>query len=175
MRKELDAAVAVGSREPFGFGFRWAQWDTATHGAGMAVEASEYDRLTGTSSYADDARRWLANILGANPWGASFVVGDGSVFPHCMQHQVANIAGSLDGSRPILRGAVVEGPNSFSAHGRLPRMRVCPPGGGDRFAPFDGHGAVFVDDVQSYDTVEPAIDLTAATPLAFARLAAGLL
>jgi endoglucanase len=92
-----------------------------------------------------------------------------------MQHQVANIRGSLDGSPPVLRGAVVEGPNSFSAHGRLPGMRTCPPDGRDRFARFDGHGAVFVDDVQSYDTVEPAIDLTAASPLAFAMQAAGLL
>jgi endoglucanase len=175
MGTELDAAVAQGAKDPFGFGYRWAQWDTATHGAGMAVEASEYDQLTGTDAYAADARRWLGNILGANAWGSSFVVGDGSVFPHCMQHQVANIRGSLDGTAPVLRGAVVEGPNSFSAHGRLPGMRACPPSGVDRFARFDGHGAVFVDDVQSYDTVEPAIDLTAASPLAFARLAAGLL
>jgi endoglucanase len=141
----------------------------------MAVEAAEYDRLAGTDVFADEARRWLANILGANAWGSSFIVGDGSEFPHCMQHQVANIRGSLNGSPPVLRGAVVEGPNSFSAHGRLPGMRACPPLGRDRFAPFDGHGAVFVDDVQSYDTVEPAIDLTAATPLAFAMEAEGLL
>jgi endoglucanase len=175
MKKELDAAAAQGTKDPFGFGFRWAQWDTATHGAGMAVEASEYDQLTRTTAYAADGRRWLANILGANAWGSSFIVGDGSVFPNCMQHQVANIRGSLDGSPPVLRGALVEGPNSYSAHGRLPGMRACPPGGVDRFAPFDGHGAVFVDDVQSYDTVEPAIDLTAASPLAFGREAAGLL
>ncbi|HXJ66295.1 MAG TPA: glycoside hydrolase family 9 protein [Actinomycetota bacterium] len=175
MRAELDAALAQGKKDPFGFGFRWAQWDTATHGAGMAVEAGEYDRLTHGDAYTDAGRRWLGNILGANAWGASFVVGDGSEFPHCMQHQPANIRGSLDGSPPVLRGAVVEGPNSFSAHGRLPGMRACPADGRDRFAEFDGHGAVFVDDVQSYDTVEPAIDLTAASPLAFAMEAAGQL
>jgi endoglucanase len=175
MKAELDAAVAQGTKEPFGFGFRWGQWDTATHGAGMAVEASEYDQLTGTGTYAAAGRRWLANILGANAWGSSFIVGDGVVFPHCMQHQVANIRGSLDGSPPVLRGALVEGPNSYSAHGRLPGMRTCPANGVDRFAPFDGHGAVYVDNVQSYDTVEPAIDLTASSPLAFAREAAGLL
>jgi hypothetical protein len=175
MKKELDAAVAQGVRDPFGFGVRWGQWDTATHGAGMAVEASEYDQLTRTDAYAAEGRRWLANILGANAWGSSFIVGDGSVFPRCMQHQVANILGSLDGSAPLLRGAVVEGPNSFSAHGRLPDMRACPPDGVDRFARFDRPHTVFVDNVQSYDTVEPAVDLTAASPLAFARQAAGLL
>jgi len=34
--------------------------------------------------------------------------------------------------------------------------------------------AVFRNNVQSWSTVEPAIDLTATTPLAFARAAAGL-
>jgi endoglucanase len=175
MRRELDAAAHRGAADPFGFGFGWAQWDTATHGAGLAVEASEYDQLTHTDTYATEGRRWLANILGANAWGSSFIVGDGRVFPHCMQHQVANLVGSLDGSWPLLRGAVVEGPNSFSARGRVEGMRACPPSGVDRFARFDGGRALFVDNVQSYDTVEPAIDLTAASPLAFARLAAGLL
>jgi hypothetical protein len=46
-------------------------------------------------------------------------------------------------------------------------MRRCPPGGGDAFARFDGT-AVFRDNVQSFATVEPAIDLTASSPLAFA-------
>ena len=47
-------------------------------------------------------------------------------------------------------------------------MRACPAGGGDAFARFNGSGAVFADDVQSYTTVEPAIDLTASSMLAFA-------
>ena len=53
-------------------------------------------------------------------------------------------------------------------------MRPCPPDGVDTFAPFNGHGAVYQDNVQSYSTVEPAIDLTASSPLAFARQAAGI-
>jgi hypothetical protein len=40
--------------------------------------------------------------------------------------------------------------------------------GGIPFQVFNGHRAVFADNVQSYSTVEPAIDLTALTPLAFA-------
>ena len=174
MKKELDAAVARSQADPFGFGFGWAHWDTTTHGTGMSVEAGEYDQLTGTSAYADESRRWLANVLGANAWGTSLIVGDGTVFPHCMQHQVANMIGSLDGSPPILAGAAVEGPNSFAARGRLPHMRACPPDGVDRFAQFNGQKAVYKDDVQSYDTVEPAIDLTASGPLAFSRQALGL-
>ena len=45
---------------------------------------------------------------------------------------------------------------------------------GDVFAPFNGHGAQFKDNMQSYSNTEPAIDLTASSPLAFARQAAGI-
>jgi endoglucanase len=173
LKKELDNAVAQGATDPFGFGFTWAAWDTTTHGAGLSVQASEYDELTGTHAYSDESRRWLANILGANAWGTSLIVGDGTTFPHCMQHQVANLVGSLDGSPPILAGAAVEGPNRKAAKGRLQYMRACPADGVDRFAPFNGSHAVYKDDVQSYSTVEPAIDLTASSPLAFARQSLG--
>src|SRR6201982_1433451 len=91
----------------------------------------------------------------------------GPTFPDCMQHQVANIVGSLDGSPPVLAGAAVEGPNSFAASGLLSGMRTCPPSGVDAFKTFNGNGAVYQDNVQSYSTVEPAIDLTASSPLAF--------
>jgi endoglucanase len=173
LKKQLDSALAIARDDPFGFGFAWAQWDTTAHGAGLSVMASEVDELTGTTEYADQSGRWLANILGANAWGSSFIVGSGKVFPHCMQHQVANLAGSVDGSPPILLGAAVEGPNRHAARGRVQYMRACPPSGRDRFARFNSE-AVFKDDVESYSTVEPAIDLTATSPLAFARQAAGL-
>jgi endoglucanase len=167
LKKQLDLAVAQGATDPFGFGFPWDRWDTTTHGAGLSVMASEYDALTGTATYAEEAIGWLSNILGANAWGSSFIVGDGRVFPHCMQHQVANIVGSLDGSPPILAGAAVEGPNGVTYSGSLPGMRACPPDGTDPFAPFDSR-AVYLDNVESFSTVEPAIDLTASSPLAFA-------
>jgi endoglucanase len=128
--------------------------------------ASEYDQLTGSGAYAAWSERWLANILGANAWGSSFIIGDGSTFPRCPQHQVANLAGSLDGSPPVLAGAVVEGPGEAASTGLVEGMRECPAGGVDRFAAFNGE-AVFKDDVQSFTTVEPAIDLSASSPLAF--------
>jgi endoglucanase len=174
MKRELDTALAQAATDPFGFGYPWAAYDTTTHGAGLSVEASEYDELTGTGTFASYSSRWLANVLGANAWGTSLIVGDGHTFPNCMQHQVTNLIGSLDGIPPVLAGAAVEGPNSFAAHGRLPRMRACPPDGVDRFARFNGSdSSVYRDNVQSYSTVEPAIDLTASSPLAFARQAAG--
>ena len=111
LKKALDNAIAQASSDPFQFGFPWSTWDTATHGTGLSVMASEYAQLTGSSEHAAWSGRWLANVLGANAWGSSFIVGDGTTFPHCLHHQVANLVGALDGTAPILKGAVVEGPN----------------------------------------------------------------
>jgi len=81
---------------------------------------------------------------------------------------VANLVGSTNGSSPVLAGAAVEGPNSFAATGLVSGMVTCPSDGVDVFAPFNGKTAVYEDNVQSWSTVEPAIDLTASSPLAFA-------
>jgi endoglucanase len=168
LKKQLDKAVAQANTDPFGFGFPWGTWDTTSHGAGLSVMASEYDHLTGTTTYAAYADEWLGNILGANGWGLSFIVGDGTKFPDCLQHQVANLAGSLNGTGPILAGAAVEGPNSKATTGSVSGMIACPSNGVDTYAAFNSSSAEFRDNMQSYSNTEPAIDLTAASPLAFA-------
>ncbi len=168
LKAALDRAVAQGGTEPFGFGFPWNTWDTTSHGAGLSVMAAEYGALTGNNSYSVYANRWLGNILGANAWGSSFIIGTGQVWPHCPHHQLANLAGTLDGTAPQLVGAAVEGPNSITGRGSVTGTRACPPGGANRFGAFDGHGSKFLDNVESYPNIEPAIDLTAASPLAFA-------
>lgn len=168
MKKQLDGAVTQSGKDPFGFGFTWAAFDTTTHGTGLVVMASEYDHLTNSNTYASYGVRWLANVLGTNAWGVSLIVGDGAVFPHCMQHQVANLAGSLDGSPPVLAGAAVEGPNSTTSRGLVSGMLTCPVNGIDTYAQFNGSSATYQDNVQSWSTDEPAIDLTATSPLAFA-------
>jgi endoglucanase len=173
LKKALDGAVAQAATDAFQFGFPWATWDTTSHGAGLAVMASEYDQLTGTTAYRSWSSRWLANILGANAWGVSLIVGDGTAFPHCIHHQVANLVGSLDGTGAILKGAAVEGPNGTLYRGFETGMRNCPPDDSDPYAQFNSK-AKFRDDIESFSTVEPAVDLTATSPLAFARLAAGL-
>ena len=167
LARQLDAASEQAQSDPFGFGFPWDTADTASHGDGLSVMASEYDELTGEPTYRALAARWLGNVLGANAWGVSLIVGDGSTFPDCLSDQVANLAGSLDGTAPVLAGAVVEGPSEEASKGKVSGMRKCPAHGGDVFKRFDAK-AVFKDEVQSYTTVEPAIDLTASSPLAFA-------
>jgi endoglucanase len=162
MRRQLNHAIAQAGSDPFGTGYSWSSSDTVSHLTGLSVMASEYASLTGDVRYRAWSARWLDNVLGANPWGSSFIIGDGSSYPRCPQHQVANLMAS-----PLLGGAV-EGPTSSATSGLLDHMRRCPADGVDRFKVFNGHGAVFKDNVQSYSTDEPAIDLTASSPLAFA-------
>ncbi len=172
LKKQLDKAIAQGNTDPFGFGFPWNTYDTTSHGAGLSVMAAEYTNISGSNAYADYANRWLGNILGANAWGTSLIVNDGSTFPLCMQHQVANLVPMPPNGPPFLSGAAVEGPNSITAKGTLTGMVACPPNGADLFAQFNSK-AVYKDFVQSFSTVEPAIDLTASSPLAFAWQIAG--
>jgi endoglucanase len=173
LKKQLDKAVTQAGTDPFGFGFPWGTYDTTSHGGGLVVMANEYDNLTSSTAYAAYGNRWQNNVLGANAWGTSLIVGDGNTFPLCMQHQVTNIVDVPPNGPPFLLGAAVEGPNSAAAKGTLSGMVACPPNGVDQFAAFNGNGAVYQDNVQSYSTVEPAIDLTASSFLGFAWEIAG--
>lgn len=98
------------------------------------------------------------------------MVGEGSTFPKCMQHQVANLSGSLNGTGAIATGAVMNGPNNTSDFdgGLGPYqdgMKPCPPGGTDPDSKFTGHSSRFSDDVRSWQTDEPALDMTGSAVL----------
>jgi endoglucanase len=178
---KLRAAEAVGRRDAFGFGRDWRSGDTTSLGDGLAVMADEADFLLGSKRFDGDARNWLGNMLGANPWGVSLIIGAGDRWTDCPQQQPANLLGSLTGGPHELWGAAVEGPTSAAAVGGYPTMRACPPRGGDEYAQFNGNDgrfaasrrAVYKDNVQSYTTTEPAIDLTATSFLAFSWRQAG--
>jgi endoglucanase len=177
IKAQLDLNVAKANVDTFEYGLTYAAWDAVSHIQGLIVIASEYDELSGTTTYADFASHQIGYLFGSNAWGTSFVVGDGSTFPKCMQHQVANLVGSLNGSPPIVLGAPVNGPNStgeFSGLGTVTNMRICPPNGSDVYSAFTGQGARYLDDVTAWPANEPAIDFAATTPLAFARWIAGL-
>ena len=179
--KQMNKAITQSAKDPFGFGFPWAAYDTTSHGGGLAVMAAECSYLvtqgancilSGSTSPAAYANRQLANVLGANAWGTSLIVNNGTTFPLCMQHQVTNLVPTPPNGPPFLSGAAVEGPNSIAAKGTLSGMVACPPNGVDVFAQFNSK-AVYKDFVQSYSTVEPAIDLTASSFLAFSWQMAG--
>ena len=179
--KQLNKAITQSATDPFGFGFPWATYDTTSHGGGLSVMAAECNylvtlgancTLNNSTSPAVYSNRQLANVLGTNAWGTSLIVNNGSTFPLCMQHQVTNLVPTPPNGPPFLSGGAVEGPNSIATKGTLSGMVACPPNGVDVFAPFNGK-AVYKDFVQSYSTVEPAIDLTASSFLAFSWQMAG--
>jgi len=182
--KQVEDAISQSRTDAWGYGSQWNYGDTTSHGAGLSVMASEAFYLSVSNVYDTYAQRWLANILGANSWGSSFIVGDGSTFPNCIQHQVANLAGALNGTSggtPILWGASTEGPAGYSSSGFLDGMNRCPAGGVDTFKIFNGNNgkfdasqvAVYKDNVQSFSTTEPGIDLTAASFLMWSWRLAG--
>jgi endoglucanase len=184
LEKQLSVAITQSATDAWGFGVPWENGDTTSHGAGLSVMASELYYLTKSDSYDRYAQLWLGNILGANSWGSSFIVGDGTTFPNCIQHQVANLAGALNGTEggtPILWGAASEGPASAATSGTLTGMILCPANGKDTFKKFNGNDgafnrsqvAVYRDNVQSYSTTEPAVDLTATSFLMWSWRLAG--
>ena len=146
LRAQLEIGVARSDTDPFGAGAIYDDFDAVPHTFGLIVTARVYAALTGDRAYDAFATRQRDWALGANPWGASFMIGVGTDFPRCPQHVIANLLGSLDGSGPNLRGAVVNGPNSADlfADGLgefFEEGRTCPASGVDGHAPFNGHGS----------------------------------
>ncbi|HTD57378.1 MAG TPA: glycoside hydrolase family 9 protein [Solirubrobacteraceae bacterium] len=170
---QLQLAEGLARREPFGLANTSTNLDTVAHALGYAVEAHTYDALAGTRVFEPFAQSQLGWVLGANAWGTSFVVGAGSVFPHCLASQIPNLSGSLNGHGTILAGATVNGPTAPANLRELDEpegARRCP--AHSALSSFDaqtGHGLVYLDDVRSPATSEPTDDLAALTLLAAAQ------
>ncbi|HEY6313482.1 MAG TPA: glycoside hydrolase family 9 protein [Streptosporangiaceae bacterium] len=160
--------------DPFALGTQLGASDASPHAFGLFITDALYQKYGGSDQFASFAQQQLNFALGANAWGSSFVVGAGTVFPHCMQSEIADLAGSLTGSGDIQVGATTDGPSSsgnFVGLGTVPGMRACSAG---NFAPFNTATAGYEDNVVSWPSVEPADDYTAASLFAFALGGAGL-
>ena len=170
LRLQLRIGTDRASRDPFGYGGAWNEADSIAHGMGLAITAQEVADLDGDTAPAAQAADWIGNILGVNIWGVTMIVGDGDNPTHCLQHQVANLEGSLNGHGLVLRGAGVEGPNTPDSvtGGFIAGMRACPVDGMDDYRMFTGDHARFKDNVKNYVNTEPGIDLTVLSPLMFA-------
>jgi hypothetical protein len=173
---QLRLGQRLARQEPFGLANPSTNLDTVSHALGYAVEAGAYDALAGTRAFEPFAQSQLDWVLGANAWGSSFVVGAGSVYPHCLASQIPNLSGSLSGRGAILAGATVNGPTApanLRELGAPGGFRPCPPRpSSDPFRAQSGHGLAYIDDVRSPLTSEPSDDLAALTLLASAQLAA---
>jgi hypothetical protein len=169
---DLAAQLRVGELaargDPFQLGSSLGNSDATPHAFGLYVTDALYRRYGGSATYQAFAQQQLNFALGANGWGSSFVVGAGSTFPHCMQSEIANLAGSLNGRGDIQLGATVDGPSNpsnFVGLGSVSSMRACRAG---RFRPFNTAAAGYEDNVVSWPSVEPADDYSAISLLAFA-------
>jgi endoglucanase len=174
MAAQLRTGEAFANRDPFALGTQLGASDASPHAFGLFITDALYQEYGGSSAFESFAQQQLNFALGANAWGSSFVVGAGTVFPHCMQSEIANLAGSLTGRGDIQLGATTDGPSSignFAGLGTVAGMRACSAG---QFAPFNTTTAGYEDNVVSWPSVEPADDYTAASLFAFALGGAGL-
>lgn len=173
---QLTGLARAATREPFGLADLNGRSDSVAHALGVAATADFYDELTGSRRFAGLASTERAWVLGTNAWGSSFVIGAGSRFPRCPQHQVANLSGSLTGRGRILLGGTVDGPTDASALADLglpDGYRRCPAGRAEPFARFNGRGAAYLDSPLSSATSEPSDDVAALALLAFSQAAGG--
>ena len=174
---DLAAQLQVGEEwakgDPFQLGTDLGNSDATPHAFGLYITDALYQRYGGSDAYQAFAQQQLNFALGANAWGSSFVVGAGDTFPHCMQSEIANLAGSLNGKGDIQLGATTDGPSSpanFVGLGTVSGMKACSSG---HYKPFNNAAAGYEDNVVSWPSVEPADDYTASSLLAFALGAAG--
>ena len=171
---QLRTGEAWAKGDPFALGTQLGPADASPHAFGLFITDALYQKYGGSAAFESFAQQQLDFALGANAWGSSFVVGAGTVYPHCMQSEIANLAGSLTGHGDIQLGATTDGPSSignFTGLGTVAGMRACSAG---QFAPFNNSTAGYQDNVVSWPSVEPADDYTAASLFAFALGGDGL-
>jgi len=172
MAAQLRVGEGLAKGDPFGLGIVLGQGDATPHAFGLAITNALYQRYGGSGRYRAFAQQQLNFTLGANGWGSSFVVGAGDTYPHCMQSEIANLAGSLTGRGNIQVGATSDGPSNignFVGLGTVSGMRACRAG---HYKPFNTKTTGYEDNVVSWPSVEPADDYTANSTLAFALAAA---
>jgi Glycosyl hydrolase family 9/Cellulase N-terminal ig-like domain len=164
LKRQVQSAASKAQSDIFHAGGDYTNFDVDSHMFGLLATEALYRKASGDTAFAAFATQQRNWLLGANAWGTSFMIGAGTTFPICPQHQVSNLRASSDGSPPVLTGAVVNGPNDpkqFSGGlGDLQDGMVKCPTSGDEFKAFNGHGSRYVDDVRAWQTDEPAIDMT---------------
>ncbi len=172
LRAQIRRGVAHAAHDPFAAGVDYDEFDVNSHTFGLIATVGLYDQLTRTSDYEPFATAQRTWLLGGDPWGVGAMVGVGSRFPRCMQHQVANLSGTADGTPPIDVGAVVNGPNGAEnledGLGGFQDGMVHCSAGASTLRALDARGSRYVDDVRSWQTDEPALDMTGAAIIAAA-------
>ena len=98
LRGQIERGRRHARQDAFGGAEPVSEFDANSHTFGLIASVALYDRLMHTRKFRGFAgleRTWL---LGGDAWGVTAMVGIGHHFPLCMQHQVANLSGTLDGT-----------------------------------------------------------------------------
>ncbi len=162
LKAQLSAAVSKAGSDIFHEGGDYTNFDVDSHTFGFISTEALYQKASGDTQYAafaNEQRDWL---LGGNAWGSSFVAGVGTTYPKCMGGQIENLNSAVD------VGAVVNGPNGSSNFSGglgslMTGMVKCE---NDSFTTFTGKSSEYVDDVRSWQSSEPALDMTGSLVLA---------
>ena len=162
LKAQLSAAVSTAGSDIFHEGGDYTNFDVDSHTFGFISTEALYQKLSGDTEYAafaGEQRDWL---LGDNAWGTTFVAGVGTTYPTCMGGQLENLSTKVD------TGAVVNGPNGTSNFSGglgslMTGMVKCE---NDSFTTFTGKGSEYVDDVRSWQSSEPALDMDGGLVLA---------
>jgi endoglucanase len=159
LRRQVRTGATRAAADVFHAGAVYTDFDADAHTGGLIATEALYRTASGDTSYAAFATRQRDWLFGANAWGVSFMVGVGTTYPRCPQHQLANLVG-----RPLV-GAVVNGPNDPALFedglgDYQDAMVPCPAGGTDPYAVFSRADTRFVEDVRAWQTDEPALDMT---------------
>jgi endoglucanase len=165
LKRQVQTGADRARSDVFHAGGVYTDFDADSHTFGLIATEAMYQAASGDRSFAGFATEQRDWLLGANAWGTSFMIGEGSTFPRCPQHQISNLRAGPDGSRPVLTGAVVNGPNDPALFedglgdyqdGMVP----CRSDGQDRYGGFNRPDSRYVDDVRAWQTSEPALDMT---------------
>jgi endoglucanase len=177
LRRQLQTGADRARTDVFHAGGVYTDFDVDSHTFGLIATEAMYRSAGGDRRFTAFATRQRDWLLGANAWGTSFMIGEGSTFPRCPQHQISNLRAAARGAGPVLTGAVVNGPNDPAQFedglgdyqdGMVP----CPADGRDRYGAFSRDDTRYVDDVRSWQTSEPALDMTGSAIIGAALQAA---
>jgi endoglucanase len=147
----LEAARGFSEPDPFRVALRHLHWGSAPVMAGVALQAFWYRDLTGDGRYLALGQSQWDYLLGANPWGVSFVNGAGTAWSRFPHHQIADL------TRMELTGFWNEGPVPLSVF-EARKITLSKP---DVYAPFQSEAAVYHDDKEDYVTNEPTLTANA--------------
>ena len=113
LRAQLAAGAKQGQSDPFDLGVVYGKNgpDLVPHALGLALTAQWLEDLAADGRYAAFGTAQRDFVLGANAWGKLVRHRSGPGVPALSQHRIANLAGHLDGTPPVLLGAVGDGPS----------------------------------------------------------------